>query len=71
MIPRGFRNVAFSTTFGWVGQEMHGFPMNAAHFQASGNRPRGVDSSKPFGDEFISKRFTNKFIRKCINEFTA
>ena len=71
MISRGFRNTAFSTTFGWVGQEMHVFPMNLAHFQAPGNQPRGVDSSKSFGDKFIFKRFTNEFINECINEFMA
>ena len=70
MLSSGFKNVAFPTTFGWVGQEMHEFPMNAVHLQAPGNRPRGADSSKFIGDKFISRKFTNKFINKFINEFT-
>ena len=71
MISNGFKNVVFPTTFGWVGREMHAFPMIAVHFQAPGNRPRGADSSKFIGYKFISNKFNNEFINKFINQFMA
>ena len=71
MISSGFKNAVFPTTFEWVGQEIHEFPMNAVHFQAPGNRPRGVASSKFIGDEFIPNEFNNKSINEFINKFTA